>query len=100
MPGCHDYSTCRDLVYEHVERVVQRYGSAVDMWNVASGLNVNDNFRFTPQQMIDLTYMASLIVRQVQKGARIMVEIAEPFGELGAANRDAVPPLIYLDQIA
>ena len=95
----HDYSTCRDLVYEHVERVVQRYRSAVDMWNVASGLNVNNNFRFTPRQMIDLTYMASLIVRQVQKGARIMVEIVEPFGEFGAANRDAVSPLIYLDQI-
>ena len=96
----HDYSTCRDLVYEHVERVVQRYHSVVDMWNVASGLNVNDNFRFTPQQMIDLTYMASLIVRQIQKGARTMVEIVEPFGEFVATNRDAVSPLIYLDQIA
>ena len=95
----HDYSTCRDLVYEHVERVVKRYGSAVDMWNVASGLNVNDNFQFTAQQMIDLTYMGSLIVRQVHKGARTMVEIVEPFGEFGAANKNAVAPLTYLDQI-
>ena len=68
------------------------------MWNVASGLNVTDNLCFTPRQMIDLTYMASLIVRQTQKGARTMVEIVEPFGEFAATNRDAVSPLIYLDQ--
>ena len=42
----HDYDTCRDLAYDHMERVVERYKGVVGMWNVASGLNVNDNFEF------------------------------------------------------
>ena len=42
----HDYSTLRDLAYEHVERIVQRYKSVVGMWNIAAGINVNDNFQF------------------------------------------------------
>jgi hypothetical protein len=95
----HDYDTCRDLAYDHVERVVERYSQAISVWNVASGLNVNDNFEFTPEQMIDLTRMAALVVRQSRKGARVMVELREPFGEHSAARRGTLPPGTYLDRL-
>src|SRR5262249_41626181 len=42
----HDYDTTRDLAYDHIEKVVNRYTGAVGVWNIASGLNVNDNFIF------------------------------------------------------
>lgn len=95
----HDYDTCRDLAYDHVERVVARYTGAVGVWNVAAGLNVNDNFEFTAEQMIDLTRMAALVVRQSRKGARVMVELREPFGEHCAERRGTLPPLTYLDRL-
>lgn len=95
----HDYSTLRDLAYEHVERIVQRYGSVVGMWNIAAGINVNDNFQFTPEQMIDLTHMTSLIVRQAHKGARTMIDLVQPFGEYTSRNKNSLSPLTYLDQI-
>ncbi len=95
----HDYDTCRDLAYDHVEKVVERYQSKVTMWNIASGINVNHNFRFTVEQMLDLTRMASLRVRQARKGARTMVELVQPFGEHCASVRDSVTPLVFLDRL-
>ena len=94
----HDYSTCRDLVYEQVERIVNRYGAMVGTWNVARGLNINDNFDLTPEQMLDLTRMANLIARQSRKGARTMIELAQPFGEHCASKRESLPPLNYVDR--
>jgi GH35 family endo-1,4-beta-xylanase len=95
----HDYDTCRDLVYDFVEKVVQRYQSAVGIWNVASGLNVNDNFDFTEAQMLDLVRTAVLVVRHNRKGARTMVELREPFGEHAALRRNSPAPLTFVDRL-
>ncbi len=95
----HDYDTCRDLVYEHMARVVHRYRSLVGMWNIASGLNINDNFEFSADQMLDLTRTASLLVRQARKGARTMIELRQPFGEHGARKRQSMPPFTFLDRL-
>ncbi len=95
----HDYSTCRDLVYEHVEQVVHRYRNSVAIWNLASGLNVNDNFQFTTEQMLDLTRMANLIARQARKGSRTMIELSQPFAEHCATNAKSVPPLTFIDRL-
>jgi GH35 family endo-1,4-beta-xylanase len=95
----HDFNTCRDMVYEQVERVVNRYRSSVGLWNIASALNVNDNFQFTVEQMLDLARMCNLIARQARKGARTMIELARPFGEHCAGNRKSVPPLTFMDRM-
>jgi hypothetical protein len=62
-------------------------------------LNVNDNFVFTADQMLDLTRMAALMVRQSRKGARVMVELTQPFGEHAAFNRESVHPLAFVDRL-
>lgn len=95
----HDYDTCRDLAYDHVERVVQRYRQYVSIWNLATGINVNSNFSFTHDQMVDLVRMAGLLVRQANRKARVMVELTEPFGEYGAAQSDAMQPLQFVDRL-
>jgi len=95
----HDYDTCRDLVYEYIQKVVYRYRSLVGMWNIASGLNVNDNFEFSAPQMLDLTRMASLLVRQARKGARTMIELRRPFGEHCARKRDSMSPFAFVDRL-
>ena len=95
----HDYSTCRDLVYEQVERVVHRYRNSVAIWNIASGLNVNDNFQFTAEQMLDLVRMANLIARQTRQGSRTMLELVQPFGEHCAVRRQSIPPLTFVDRV-
>jgi hypothetical protein len=95
----HDYDTTRDLAYDFIEKVVQRYKSVVGIWNLCAGLNVNDNFEFKPAQMLDLTRMSALLVRQSRKGARVLIELVQPFGEFAAVNKDALAPFTFLEQI-
>jgi GH35 family endo-1,4-beta-xylanase len=95
----NDYDTTRDLAYDHVEKVIERYKGAVSMWNICSGINTNDNFTLTPEQMVDLTRMTVLLARQSRKGARAMIELTQPFGEHVAFNRDAMHPQQFVDRL-
>jgi hypothetical protein len=95
----HDYDTCRDLAYDYMEKVVARYRNVVGMWNLASGLNTNENFEFSAAQMLDLARTASLLVRQLRPGARTMIEIRQPFGEHVAGDRDSLPPMTFAERL-
>jgi hypothetical protein len=95
----NDYDTCRDLVYDHVERLVKRYAEYVSIWNLSSGLNTNENFKLKFEQMIDLTRMAALRVKQERKNARVMIEVAQPFAEHCAFNPDSIAPVTFVDRV-
>ena len=93
----HDYDNVRDLVYEYVEETVKRYRHVVSAWNVVSGLHINDHFTFTFDQIMDLTRMATLLVKELHPTAKIMVELRQPFGEYSSTNHRSIPPLTYAD---
>lgn len=93
----HDYDTVRDVIYEHVERLVTRYRNAVNAWNVVSGLHVNSHFTFNFEQVMDLTRMTTMLVKKVQPAAKVIVEIRQPFGEYFASNPRSIPPMMYTD---
>ncbi len=93
----HDYETVRGLLYEHIERVVQRYGPNVVLWNVLSGLHVNSHFSFTFDQLMDLTRMAITLVKKLIPNAQTMIEITQPWGEYYAKNQRSIPPMIYAE---
>lgn len=95
----HDYDTVRDLIYEQVERVVTRYKGIVRIWNIVSGLHVNSHFTFTFEQLMDLTRMCTMLVKKIQPGAKVMIELRHLFGEYYAHNPRSIPPLMYADMV-
>lgn len=95
----HDYETVRDLLYEHIDRVITRYGQNVALWNVLSGLHVNEQFSFTFDQLMDLTRMTVGLVKKINPQARTMIELSQPWGEYYANNQRSIPPLLYADMI-
>ena len=108
-PGCvpdwlyiweNDYETLRELVYEHVKRVVTRYRRAVSRWVVASGLHIGGNFTLTLEQVVDLTRICALMVRKLHPRANIKVEIAQPFGEYAANDGATLAPQLYAEIVA
>ena len=108
-PGCvpdwlyiweNDYDTLRELIYEHVKRIVTRYRRTVSNWVVASGLHVAGNFSLSLEQVIDLTRICVLIVRKLHPRANIRIEIAQPFGEYAARNTVSLAPQLYAEIIA
>jgi hypothetical protein len=96
----HDYETLRELIYEHVKRVVTRYRRAVSKWTVCSGLHLNANIRLSLEQMLDLTRLVVLVARKLHPHAKIQVEIDRPFGETSAVNDAAIPPSLYAELLA
>lgn len=95
----HDYESVRDILYEHVERIVTRYRNVVTLWNVVSGIHVNMGFDFTLDQLLDLTRMSIMLVRKIQPNAKTLIEITHPFGEYYADNPRSIPPMIYADMV-
>ena len=93
----HDFDTIRDLIYEHVERVVARYAGVITTWNVVSGLHINSHFTFNFDQVMDLTRMTTMLVKKTQETSKTMVEIRQPFGEYYATNPRSIPPVMYAD---
>lgn len=93
----HDYETLRDLVFEHVKCVVKRYRKAVSRWTVVSGIHCNDNFTLSLEQVVDLTRTAVLAVRKLQPGARITVELVQPWGEGRSSNQAMIPAYLYAE---
>jgi hypothetical protein len=95
----HDYDTVRDVIYEHVEKVVTRYRNVINGWNIVSGLHVNSHFAFTFDQLMDLTRMTTMLVKKIQPAAKAIIEMRQPFGEYYAHNQRSIPPLMYGDLI-
>ncbi len=96
----NDYDTLRELVYEHMKAVVTRYRRTVSRWTVCSGLHANRNFKFSFEQMIDLTRICVLVVRKLHPKAKVQVEIVEPWGEHHSSDRRSLPPTLYAEMLA
>jgi hypothetical protein len=96
----HDFDTLRELAYEFVQKVVQRYRKAVGAWNVVSGLHAGAAFHLSFEQIIELTRMLVAQVKTLLPNAKTLVSITHPFGEYHAKNGAGVPPLLYAEMVA
>ena len=96
----HDYTQFRDKCYDHLERVIQRYGVAVSFWNVVSGINLNRHVQLSLANMVDLIRTARLLVKQGRKDARVMIELAEPFSEFVATTPESSNATLFLSRLA
>lgn len=96
----HDYDTLRDLTYEHVQRMVQRYRRQVSVWNVVSGLHAHTAFSLTFEQIIEFTRLLVSQVKAALPAARTLVSVRQPFGEYHARHRSTVPPMLYAEMVA
>lgn len=95
----HDYETLRELVYEHVKNIVTRYRRTVSAWTVVSGLHCTANFSLSIEQALDLTRICVGLIRKLQPGATVQIEIDQPWGDSCASNPRAVPPTLYAEMV-
>ena len=97
----HDFDMLREMAYEYVQKMVQRYRRAVAAWNVVAGLQTNAAFTLSFEQIIELTRLLVSQVKTIIPNARTMVTITHPFGEYHARGRASpVPPLLYAEMVA
>lgn len=95
----NDYESLREIAFEHLQRVCARYARVVSRWTPLSGVNQNDAFELTVEQMLDLTRLSVMAVRKFNPHAKVHLEIDQPFGESASRNRITVPPLLFAEMV-
>lgn len=95
----HDFDTIRDLAFEHVRRVIHRYGQHIQSWDLVSGIHGANCFPFNFEQIMELTRMAAAVVKQTAPRSTGLIEIVEPWGEYYARNQRTIPPLLFADMV-
>ncbi len=93
----HDYETLREMVYEHIQRVVRRYAKQVHTWNVISAAHAYNHFNLNFEQIMELTRMSCSLVKKLAPRATVLVDVALPWGEYYARNQRTIPPMMYAD---
>lgn len=96
----HDFDSVRELAYEYVQKIVQRYRKAVSMWNVVAGLHTNGAFSLSFEQIIELTRLLVSQVKALLPNTRTLITITQPFGEYHAQTKPCVPPMAYAEMVA
>ena len=96
----HDFEAIRDLIYDHIRRVIGRYGNFIQVWDVISGIHASGVFSFNFEQLMELTRMSAAIARQLAPQGTIIVDLTHPWGEYYARNQRTIPPLLYADMVA
>ncbi|NOS99587.1 MAG: hypothetical protein HOP29_03065 [Phycisphaerales bacterium] len=95
----HDFETVRDLVAEHIRRIVNRYGRYIQVWDVISGVHGIQGFSFNFEQLIELTRVAATVTRQVAPRCVSIIELIAPWGEYYARNQRTIPPMLYAEML-
>ena len=93
----NDFEGIRDLMYEHVQRIVNRYGNRVTAWDVVSGINAENPFKFTLEQLIELTRVAALATKRLVPRCSAIIELTEPWGEYRAKDIQTAPAAMFAD---
>jgi len=99
LDSLRNYESIKELLWRFMEQVVYRYRELVEIWNIASGLHVCELAPMAAEDRVDLTRRAALLVRQSRRGARVLVEVGEPFGDRVSRLDGSSPPWEYLDQL-
>ncbi|MBI4580130.1 MAG: endo-1,4-beta-xylanase [Planctomycetes bacterium] len=92
-----DFETVRNMIFDHVRRVVERYGSYVLQWEVISGVHLDNMFNFTFEQLMEVTRVSTALVKQLAPRAHAIINLTAPWGEYYARNQRTIPPLLYAD---
>ncbi|MCG8404065.1 MAG: endo-1,4-beta-xylanase [Phycisphaerales bacterium] len=93
----NNYEHFRDCVTKHIKHVLKTYGSYVQAWEVISGVHAHNDFRFTFEQIMELTRISALLVKQMAPKSTAIIGIALPWGEYYATDPRTIPPTMYAE---
>ncbi len=93
----NDFESIYEAAREHVERIVGRYHKQVSSWTAVSGLQADNVFGFSFEQIMELTRMVATLTKQLAPRSQVLIDLSQPWGEYYARNQQTVPPLLYAD---
>ncbi len=92
-----DYEHFRDCVAKHIKYALKTYGPYVQTWEAISGIHAQKAFRFSFEQIMELTRLSTLLIKQMSPRSTAMIGITLPWGEYYAADPRTIPPTLYAE---
>jgi hypothetical protein len=93
----NDFETIRDLVFDHVERCVQRYRGRVDAWDAITALHVDNCMNFSLDRLIEVTRVCCHAIKRTDPSAAAVLDLVAPWGEYYAVNQRSIWPYHYAE---
>ncbi len=95
-----EFELIRDLVYEFLTTIANRYGKYLRSWTILSGIHADNHFNMNFEQILDICRLASLRAKQLCPRATSVIEISQPWGEYYANNPRSIHPYLFSDMVA
>ncbi len=95
-PIMADPAKLKDRLHSFITEVVTRYAPLNPIWNIGSAIHLNEAATLSPEAMVQATRIAAVAVRRVQKNAKLLVEIGDPFGDIPPDASGAMNAIRYL----
>lgn len=92
-----DYEHVRDCVAKHVKHALKTYGPYVHAWEIIRGLHAHNPYRFSFEQIMELTRITALLVKQMSPKCVAMLGLTLPWGEYYAHDPRTIPPTLYAE---
>ena len=93
------FEKIREATYEFISRIVTRYSKYVHIWQVISGMNAYNYFKFSFDRILEMTRTTCLAAKESGARSLKMIEIVSPWGQYYAQDPDTIPPLVYADMV-
>jgi hypothetical protein len=98
LPGwADDYDRLRERVAKQIKAVLKQFGAHVRAWEVIGGIHAHNAFRFSFEQIMDLTRLSAILVKQMSPRSKALIGIVLPWGEYYAADSRTIPPHLYAE---
>ena len=91
------YEQFRDAATRHVRQMLRRFGPYIHVWETIRGVHAQNEFRFTFEQIMELTRISSLLIKQMSPKSSSVIGITLPWGEYYARDPRTIPPLLYAE---
>lgn len=90
-----DYDQLRNRAIGQIKYVLRHFGPYVRAWEVIGGIHAFNSFKLTIEQLMDLTRVSTILVKQMSPRSKAIVGISLPWGEYYATDPSTIPPLLY-----
>jgi hypothetical protein len=92
-----DYEQIRERAARQIKYVLKQFGAHVRAWEVIGGVHATNAFKFSFEQLMDLTRVATILVKQMSPRSKAIIGIVLPWGEYYASDPRTIPPLLYAE---
>ena len=92
-----DYDQIRERAARQIKYVLKQFGAHVRAWEVIGGIHACSAFKFSFEQLMDLTRVATILVKQMSPRSKAIIGIVLPWGEYYATDPRTIPPPLYAE---